>query len=250
MKLPLVITVCVFYALAMLAALHLMPSAARVGLFAAYALTAVAALVTAFSYTARDRLRWAWLSFGGGYLIAFAGKVFIGDSSALATMSSARRAAWSACVILLNIGSVIALALFARVWTGTGLSPRWRLRATLAFLAVALLLDVPNLYNNGRLLLTGNPVAYGALASAVGDLVAIALVGPIFATMIQLRGGILMRPWLLLFLASVCWVFVDALGALPLHVATNVDIVVRPLAVLFGGAAAMAQLSIKRQLTA
>src|SRR5205814_6588323 len=157
----------------------LAPEVARVGLFAVYAITGVAALVTGFAYTPRDRLRWAWLSFGGGYLVAFAGKLFIGDGSALATFSPMRRLAWSAVVVLLNIGSVVALSLFARVWSGTGLSPRWRLRATLAFLAVALFFNVPNFRNNGHLLLTGDPAAYGILASAIGDLVAISLVVPI-----------------------------------------------------------------------
>ncbi|MGZ3405176.1 MAG: hypothetical protein ACXVAN_01945 [Polyangia bacterium] len=249
MKFPLLIAGCVVYALAMLTAFHLAPQVARIGLFAAYALTGISALVTAFAYTSRDRLRWAWLAFGAGFLVAFAGKVFIGDSTALATMTPTRRAAWSATIVLLNIGSVTALALFSRVWSGTGLSPRWRTRATIAFVAVALLLDVPNLYNNWRLLLTGNPAAYGVLASAIGDLIAIALVGPIFATMLQLRGGILMRPWLLLFLASVCWVIEDALGALPPNVALNLDMVVRPLAVLFGGAAALTQRWIKQEVS-
>jgi hypothetical protein len=249
MKFPLLVAGCVAYALAMLVAFHVAPHVAKVGLFAAYGLTSLAALVTGLAYTSRDRLRWAWLSFGGGYLVAFVGKLVIGDGSALATFSPMRRAAWSATVVLLNVGSVVALALFARVWSGTGLSPRWRLRATLLFLAVALFFNVPNFRNNAQLLMTGDPAAYGILASAIGDLIAISLVGPIFATMLQLRGGILMRPWLLLFLACTAWVCIDAIGALPVGLARNVDIVVRPLAILFGGAAAIAQLWIKRELT-
>ncbi|MCU1277985.1 MAG: uncharacterized protein JWM53_1531 [bacterium] len=249
MKFRLLVAACVAYGLAMLAAFHLAPSLARIGLFAAYAIAGLAALVTGFAYTPRDRLRWAWLSFGTGYLVAFAGKVLIGDSTALPTMSPMRRALWSACVIFLNVGSLVALSLFARVWSGTGLSPRWRSRATVAFVAVALLLAGPNLINNGRLLLTGNPAAYGILASAVADLVAIALVGPIFATMLQLRGGILMRPWLLLFMSSVCWLIVDAMGALPPAVAVNIDMFVRPLAVLCGASAAVAQLWVKQEVS-
>ena len=248
MKFKLLIAGCLGYALAMLAAFHLAPQVARIGLFAAYALTGTAAVVTGLAYTPRDRLRWAWLSFGGGYLFAFGGKLFIGDGSALATFSPARRAAWSVTVVLLNLGSVVALSLFARAWSGTGLSPRWRLRATLLFLAVALFFNVPNFRANGHLLLTGDPAAYGILASAIGDLIAISLVGPIFATMLQLRGGILMRPWLMLFLGCAFWVCIDATGALPPPVARNIDIVVRPLAVLCGGAAAIAQLWIKREL--
>lgn len=248
MKFPLLIAGCVVYSLAMLVALHVAPSVAHLGLFAVYVFTGVAGVVTGLSYTRRDRLRWAWLLFGGGYLVAFAGKLFVGDNTSLPSMTPERRALWSAAVIVLNVSSVVALALFARVWSGTGLSPRWRLRATLAFVAMALLLNGANLVNTVRLMSTGEPAAFGILSSAVGDLVAIALVGPIFATMLQLRGGILMRPWLLLFLASVCWVIVDAIGAVPRQLALDIDIVVRPLAVLFGGAAAVAQLWVKQQV--
>jgi hypothetical protein len=47
---------------------------------------------------------------------------------------------------------------------------------------------------------------------------------------------------------AVCWVVVDAVGALPRQIALQIDIVARPLAVLFGGAAALAQLWTKREL--
>ena len=42
---------------------------------------------------------------------------------------------------------------------------------------------------------------------------------------------------------------IDAIGAVPANLGRNIDIVARPLAVLFGGAAAIAQLWIKRELT-
>lgn len=250
MKFPLLIAGCIAFALFELTTLHLAPSVARAGLFGAYALTGIIAVTTALIYTSRDRLRWAWLTFGAAYLIAFAGKVFIGDGTQLATMTDLQRALWSACVILLNGGQVVALALFARVWSGTGLSPEWRGRATLGFLAVAIVLVGPQLYTNVRLLASGNPAAYGILVSAAGDLAAIALVGPIFATMIALRGGIVARPWLLLFAGCVCWLINDAIGPLPPAIGRNIDMIVRPLAVLFGGAAALTQRWVKQEVAA
>jgi hypothetical protein len=137
MKYRLLAAGCVAYAVALLATLHVAPSPARMGLYATYAVAAIASWVTAFSYGGRDRLRWAWLAFGSGYAIAFASKVFVGDNLDVFTFSPVRAVMWSAMVFLLNVGSVTAFALFASVWSGTGVAPRWRRRATLIFLALA-----------------------------------------------------------------------------------------------------------------
>jgi hypothetical protein len=248
MKYSLLAAGCAVYALAMLAALHLWPEAARVGLFATYAFAGIAAVTTAFGYAPQDRLRWAWLAFGGGYLIAFAGKVFIGDNTALAQMSGTRVAVWAATIVLLNIGSVTALALFARAWSGTGLAPAWRTRATLIFLAIALVIDGPSLVTSARNILSLRPQAFGFFASVAGDITAVTLVGPIFATAIALRGGLLMRPWLFLFVAAVCWVFDDIAPLMRPEIGLSYDIVFRTLAVTFGGAAALSQLWVKREV--
>jgi hypothetical protein len=159
-----------------------------------------------------------------------------------------RRAAWSATVVLLNLGSVVALALFARAWSGTGLSPPWRTRATLAFLAVALLLDGPTLKLTVQAMWTLHPAAFGWFASVSSNIAAVALVGPIFATAIALRGGLLMRPWLFLFAGAVCWIAVDLLPLMPASIGAGYDIGMRCLAVLFGGAAAIAQLMVKHEV--
>jgi hypothetical protein len=250
MKYWLLVAACVASALGLLAAAHLAPGVARLGLFACYGLTGVAALVTAFSYTPRDRLRWAWLAFGAGYVAAFASKVFIGDGFAVTQMSPARVVAWSIVVILFNIALVAAFALFARVWTGTGMGPPWLRRATVIFLVIALAVDAESLLTGGRAMLAGQPWAFGFVASVAGDITVITLVGPIFATAIALRGGLMMRPWLFLFVASACWIGVDVLAVLPLEIRRDPDMVLRPLAVLFGGAAAVAQLLVKRDVRA
>jgi hypothetical protein len=241
---------CLAYGLGLLALYHLAsPATARLGLYACYALAAAAAGVTAVSYAPRDRLRWAWLSFGAGYFVAFLSKL-VADSTTIAAASTARATLWAAMIILLNAGSVTALVLFARVWSGTGLAPAWRGRATLGFFALALVIGGQNLYVNGRAMLSLDPRAFGFFASSAGDVIGIALIGPIFATAIALRGGLLMRPWLYLFSAAICWIVDDALFILPRELALNVDIVVRTLAVLLGGAAALAQLMVKREVQA
>jgi hypothetical protein len=73
--------------------------------------------------------------------------------------------------------------------------------------------------------------------------------GPIFATAIALRGGVLMRPWLFLFAGTFFWLIDDFVILLPRPLALDLDIVVRPMAVLLGGAAALVQLWIKREVS-
>ena len=250
MKYWLLVAACVASALALLAAAHLAPDVARFGLFACYGLTGVAGIVTAFNYTSRDRLRWAWLAFGAGYLAAFASKVFIGDGFAVTMMSPPRVVAWSIVVTVFNIALVTAFALFARAWTGTGMAPAWLRWATVVFLVIALAVDAKSLLAGGRAMLAGQAWAFGFVASVAGDIAVITLVGPIFATAIALRGGVLMRPWLFLFVASVSWIAVDVLGVLPLEMRRDPDMLLRPLAVLFGGAAAVAQLLVRRDVRA
>lgn len=250
MKYWLLAAACVVYGLALLALSHAQPGVVRAGLFATYAIAGVASVVTALSYAPRDRLRWAWLSFGAGYLIAFASKLFVGDGAAIPTMSTGRQVAWSVMVLLLNVGSVTAFALFARAWSGTGMAPPWLRRATGVFLAIALLIDAKSLWTALQAMLAGNVWAFGFFSSVAGDIIAVTLVGPIFATAVALRGGILMRPWLFLFVAAVCWLSVDVISILPIEVRTDLDIVMRPVAILFGGAAAVAQLLVKHDVKA
>ncbi|HEY2747699.1 MAG TPA: hypothetical protein VGL86_23920 [Polyangia bacterium] len=250
MKYWLLVAACVASALGLLAATHLAPHVAHLGLFACYGLTGVAAVVTALSYTAHDRLRWAWLAFGIGYLVAFGSKVFIGDGFTITQMSPARMVAWSIVVTVFNVALVTAFALFARAWDGTGVAPAWRGRATVIFFVIAFAVDAKSLLAGGRAMIGGQPWAFGFVASVVSDIAVLTLVGPIFATAIALRGGLLMRPWLFLFVASTCWLAVDVLAVLPLELRRDPDMIMRPLAVLFGGAAAIAQLLVKRDVRA
>ena len=67
---------------------------------------------------------------------------------------------------------------------------------------------------------------------------------------VGLEAGFAPRPWLFLFIASACWLANDVLAILPLEMRRDPDMVIRPLAILFGGAAAIAQLFVKRDVGA
>lgn len=239
---------CAVYALAMLVLFHVAPGMLRYGIVVCYAVVGVASLVTAASYAARDRLRWAWAAIGAGYLIAFCMKMFIGDNAAIPTFSTERAIIFVVAVFLLNAGLLTGLVLFARVWSGTGLAPSWRGQATLIFLVLAIAVNIPGINVHGRAILNGRIASIGVFTSILGDIASIALVGPIFATAIALRGGILMRPWLFLFFATIAWLADDCTAPLPREVGQSIDVVVRTLAILLSGAAAVAQLWVKREV--
>lgn len=241
---------CVLYGV-MVALLRVYdPPAARVALFIAYALPAIACAVTAASYGAGDRLRWAWILYGAGYGIAFLSKWLIGDLGDIVQLSVARQATWSLFIIIFNTCGVTALALFARVWSGTGMAPEWRTRATIAFFVVAIVIGIPNARQAIGLLSPFRPIAFGGFASVIGDIVSITLIGPIFATMIALRGGVLARPWVFLFASVLCWLLNNLPVVMPTNMALIADGVVRPAAITFAAAAAIAQLWVKRDLRA
>jgi hypothetical protein len=165
-------------------------------------------------------------------------------------MSPGQAAAWSTMVVLFNACMVTAFVLFARAWSGTGMAPPWRGRATVVFLGMALAVDAKSLLNGGRAVLAGQPWAIGYVASAAGDIAAITLVGPVFATAIALRGGILMRPWLFLFVGCAFWLSVDVIAVLPAELRRDPDMLLRALAILLGAAAAVAQVVVKRDVRA
>ena len=135
------------------------------------------------------------------------------------------------------------------IWSDTGLAPPGRLGATIVFLALALLFDGKAALTDLRALGHGNVRALSDFISLVTDITSIGLVGPIFATVIALRGGLLVRPWIFLFLSSFCWLLDDATVLLPHHAAAA-DLFTRVLAVQFAFAAAMAQRLVRRDLSA
>jgi hypothetical protein len=98
------------YGLALLAARHFAPSLVTPGLYAVYAISFLLAFRTAFAYASSDRLRWAWFVFGAGYLIAFVGKLSIGDSAGWRSFTPTQAIAWAVTIFVLNATGTAATA--------------------------------------------------------------------------------------------------------------------------------------------
>jgi hypothetical protein len=250
MKYALLGAAVIVYALvALVASLGLSPALGEFLCVASYGLACAMGLVNAASFGRHDRLRWAWLCFGLGYLFGFATSVAFGTRPDPETMSATAVTLWNVAVLLLNVFLVASEAWFARMWSDTGLAPPGRLGATLGFLALALLVDGKAALTDLTALGHGNVRALSDLVSLVTDITSIGLVGPIFATVIALRGGLLVRPWIFLFLSSFAWLLDDATVLLPHHAAAA-DLFSRSLAVQLAFAAALAQWLVRRDLGA
>jgi hypothetical protein len=226
------------------------PGAARIALFASYLVPTFACAATATTYGARDRLRWAWIVFAAGYGVAFVSKTVIGDLSDVADAAAGRQLIWSLFIVMFNAGTVGGLVLFASVWSGTGMAPPWRRWATLGFFALAMVVAIPQFHRTAGLIATSKLIAIGGTASVVGDIFSITLIGPIFATMIALRGGVLARPWIFIFASVLCWLINNVPPLLPGEIANYYDGVVRPAAITFAGAAGIAQIWVQREVRA
>jgi hypothetical protein len=239
---------CAVYAVATTVMSHLSPPLGRALLTATYAFAGVASCVIALEYGRKDLLRSAWLLFGASFVVAFVSKIFVGELAP--TFSPQRQAVWSAFVAVLNVGSVAAFWMFALVWKDSAMVPPWRRRATMLFFLAALAMNARGLYVYARDMIALTPAAFGEFIGVLGDVVSLTLAGPVFATAIALRGGLLMRPWMFLFAASVAWMIDDLTVVVPRPLVHDVDVLARSLAVLLGGAAALAQDWARRDIRA
>jgi hypothetical protein len=203
------------------------------------------ALAGALRFRSGDRLRWAWLLMAA-YALIGVGKILLWGSPrhigpAIGLMPQTQRA-WTngIATILLNVFSVWGLVLFSRVWHGTGLTPPWRGRATTAFLILGLAMGGVPVWNDVHMIAAGQTIRIGGLASSIGDIAAITLIGPILVTAIAMRGGLLVWPWTILTLSSIAWLLFDAVQLLPLSAIPISDLATVMAATLTTGAAAIA----------
>jgi hypothetical protein len=241
---------CLFWGVMLALVRHLDPAVGRWAMYATYLVPAVACSVAALSYGPRDLLRWAWLAFAAGYAIAFVSKTIVGDLVEQVRASDGRQLTWSLFIVAFNACTVAAPALFARVWSGTGMAPPWRRWATLGFFVLGILIAVPQGHVAFGLMATRKPIAIGAAASLLGDVSSITLIGPIFATMIALRGGVLARTWIFLFASVSLWLLNNLNLLLPMHVGFVYDGIVRGTAMTLTAAAAITQLWVQREVRA
>ena len=111
---------------------------------------ALASVLTARRIGWRDRLGLAWIAFGLCHIMLCATTALVGDSTRTAMFSLSPVVEWvrNALTFGANLFGIIAFVLFARVWSGTGLVPRWRWLATLVSVAVTLVVVGPTTWND------------------------------------------------------------------------------------------------------
>jgi hypothetical protein len=210
-----------------------------------YAAALVGAGFAVVGFARGDRLRWAWMLMAS-YAIIGLGKVILWGSPrhigpAVGLVPRAHTPVINGvATILLNVCSVWGLVLFSRVWNGTGLTPPWRTRATTACVILGLAMGGVPVWNDVQLIRAGQTLRIAGLASSLGDIAAIALIGPILVTAIAMRGGLLVWPWTILTISSIAWLLFDAVQLLPVSAMPVADLVTVMTATITTGAAGLA----------
>lgn len=177
-------------------------------------LAIVGCVAAARAFQAGDRLRQAWLWF------AFSTALFLSRDLMRLTdhfgPQGAGANSWyfSASVLVGNAALIIGSYLLAKSWrVASTMGAQDRRREILvSILAVLLALAVagPAALDAVRDLSAGDRGAITNLASALGDIVSLALVAPILLTAIHLRHGLLAWPWALLAASRFAWLLYDA----------------------------------------
>jgi hypothetical protein len=214
----------------------------------AYALAAFESLRAARLFARGDRLHWAWLLMGVGYAVGFVCRLVIGGDTGVPVMSPVVGMVWSLITFVFNVAGVASLVMFSRVWSGTGLEPPWRSHVTVLMLVLGLVVDGPASWAAAVAFVHGDTQSLGLLISSVSDIANITLIGPVFATALALRGGLLVWPWALQFASCLFWLFDDATIFLPGGWASRVDRWCRVAALMLSFAAARAQRWVRASL--
>ncbi len=232
--------------LAAVALTHHHPAVVHGAAIFAYGVSSLASVLAAYRFGARERVGRAWILMAVASGLGFIQALFFGVSfhGSGASQPLAIRLIRLGIVIALNVADVCALALFTRVWNDTGLVPKWRRLATIISVVVALGIAGPAAVGDVRNVSVLGLGWAASLTSDLGDIVGIALMGPVLATAIAMRGGLLVWPWALLFCNSFIWLLYDAGGRLPPSWRTTTDFAMSLLAHLFLAAAALAHVQV------
>lgn len=211
-----------------------------------YATAVVGAAIGASSFGRGDRLRWAWLLVASYAVIGLAKVILWGPPRHIVQPplglwpASATPLAAGLSTIVLNVSCVAGLALFARVWNGTGLTPPWRGSITVAAFVLGVAVGGLPVVRDIQLIAAGQTLRIGGLASSLGDIAAITLMGPILVTAIAMRGGLLVWPWAILTASSIAWLGFDAVQLLPAGLMPVSDLGTVMVATLTTGAGGIA----------
>jgi uncharacterized membrane protein len=184
-----------------------------------FALATAGSFGAALAFGPGDYLRRAWVLMGACYALLLVDTLAFGVASGLHTREvSASGAVVSGVITLVaNVVTVVSLIIVSRAWKVAGLELSvsrtgfWALEGTLVVVTLALL--GPTLWHQASGAFGGRPDELHSLASTLGDVVSLLVLGPLFLTALSLRGGSLSWTWGLLTASTLCWLGVDGAEA-------------------------------------
>ncbi len=184
-----------------------------------FAVATAGSLLAARAFSPGDYLRRAWWLLTVCYGLLLVDTLGFG----VALPGHARDIGHAASLVsgvltgLANVSMVSALIVVARAWRVAGLSftvPTGVFVVAEGVVAVlAVVLMGPTVVHQTQLIAQGHVDAWHELASAMGDVVSMLVVTPLFLTALSLRGGALAWPWGLFTVSTVLWLAVDAADA-------------------------------------
>jgi len=213
-------------------------------------LNLLGAWAAAVSFDRGDYLRRAWFLIGACMALLLLRDLTLlpGVAAALGSSHAALR---GVLVVVANASQVVGTWILARAWQRASLAlpgtqaSQWGVRIGAIALAVAF--AGPGIVSNLGRAAGGDWGALAGAASALGDMISLCLIAPLFLTALALRGGLFAWPFWLLATSYVAWLLYDAalvLGpALGLGAAAVVTAAeaFRGLGSTLGGAAGFAQ---------
>ncbi len=155
-------------------------------------------------------------------------------------------------ITLANLLQVLGVWMLSRAWKVADIKlpgPIWS-QWLIGLIAAGLSIAVagPVVWENFGLLVEGQAQALVGFASALGDMITLCMVAPLFLTALALKGGYLVWPWSFFTASSIVWLFYDATGIFFVSLsgsAERFDFLIneffRSLACLLGFSAGMAQ---------
>lgn len=192
------------------------PGEYRVLGIAARVAAAIGCFIAAFQFDRSDYMRRAWSFFGLGFVLLTVNAVLFGVAthSGARDISSTSKILSGLVVLVANAATVVGAVMVARAWKKAGLSltvsSTARNAVTAASLLVGLVVAGPSTFGAMGRALGGHLDALTNVASGLGDIATLAVLGPILLTAIALRGGSLAWPWSLIVLGTLGWLFYDA----------------------------------------
>lgn len=213
----------------------------------AFAGAAVGCAIAALQFDATDYMRkaWIWMGLSNVLLLAIVllfGAHVLGHFLA----DQVEKILVGVLVAIANAGTVVGELLVARTWSATGMdfqvSRTVRVAAIVGSVVLALVIAGSTAWHNLHLVTSGHLEKLTSLFSAVGDIIALAVLAPILLTALSLRGGSLIWPWGMLVVATFGWVLFDGAASVTTWMQIN-PAHVRPLSEAIRMCACMAYLS-------